>query len=95
MSQKNAVDLQNYFGDNKVDVVVNVDHTFVYFYPEWQVVVAPKFTDRVVIKVKSDAKSRFTSMVTRDIDSSKMTTPFVVYNGTKLKDARFSSKTPS
>ena len=41
---------------NKVDVVVNVDQNFVYFYSREQVVVAPKGVKRVGGKIKSDKK---------------------------------------
>ena len=39
-------------------------------------------------KIKSYMKAVFTVMVTCDLESRKIATPFVVYNGTKLKDAR-------
>ena len=69
-----------------VYVVVNADHNFVYFYPKEKVVVAPKDMERVAGKINSDMKSGFNAMVTYDLESIKKATPFVVYNGTKLKD---------
>ena len=56
ISQKNAVDLWKLFHDNKVNVVVNTDQNFMYFYPEEQVIVAPKVTKSINSKVKSNKK---------------------------------------
>ena len=56
-----------------------------YFYPEEQVIVAPKVTKSVNRKVESDKKIEFTSMVTCNMDYRNTTPPFVVYNGTKFK----------
>ena len=68
------------FHDNKVNVVVNTDQNFMYFYPEEQVIVAPKVTKSVNSKVKSDKKTEFTSMVTCNMDYRNTTPPLVVYN---------------
>ena len=56
MSQKNAADLRNCFCDNKLDIVVNVDRTFIYLYTKDQVIVFPKGTKRADLKVKYDIK---------------------------------------
>ena len=68
--------------------MLNANQTFVYFYPEESVVVTPKNTKRVGVRVKSDAKSGFTAMVTVNLGNSQIDAPFVVYNGTKLKGAK-------
>ena len=88
MAEKNATDLQKMLRKNKVDVVVNADKTFVYLYPKEQAVATPKGVKRVGGNIKSDTKAGFTAMVTRELESINMATPFVVYNGTKLKDAK-------
>ena len=56
LTENNTTDIQKLFCNNKVDVVVNVDQNFVYFYSREQVVVAPKGVKRVGGKIKSDKK---------------------------------------
>ena len=41
-AEVNAVALSKLLGDEKVEVTLNANKTFVYFYPEDYVVVAPK-----------------------------------------------------
>ena len=92
-AEKNAADLRKLFKDENVDVMLNADQTFVNFYPEEDVVVAPKGVRRVGGRVKADVKAGFTAMVSCNLLTSKMDPPFVVYNGTKLKDARYREQT--
>ena len=82
------MDLSKLFQDEKVEVLMNANQTFVYFYPEEYVVVAPKSTKRVSGRFKPDGKAGFIAMVTVNLGTSQMDAPFVVYNGTKLKDAK-------
>ena len=86
LAEKNAADLRKLMLE--VDVLVNADQTFVNFYPEEKIVVAPVGTKRVGGKVKADAKAGFTAMVTVNLGTSQMEAPFCVYNGTKLKDSK-------
>ena len=88
LSEVNAVALSKLFWDEKLEVMLNADHTFVYFYPEKYVVVAHKNKNRVGGRVKSDANAGFTAMVTVNLGTIQMDAPFVVYNGTKLKDSK-------
>ena len=48
----------------------------------------PQNKKRFGVRVKSDVKAGFTAMVTVNLGTSYMDAPFVVYNGTKLKDAK-------
>ena len=86
-AEKNAAELCKLFKDEGCTIVLNADQTFVNFYPEEQVVAAPKGVNRVGGRVKADVKAGFTAMVSVNMATSKMDPPFVVYNGTKLKDA--------
>ena len=88
ISEVNSVALSKLFRDEKLEVMLNTDQTFVYFYPEDSVVVAYKNTKRVGGRVKSDAKAGFTAMVTVYLGTIQMDATFVVYNGTKLKDSK-------
>ena len=87
-AEANAAELRNKFREANVDVMLNADQTFVNFYPEESVVVAPTGTNRVGGRVKADVKAGFTAMVSCNMLTSKMDPPFVVYNGMKLKDAQ-------
>ena len=88
LSVANSQRIRKRFADENVDVACNSDQTFLRFYPDKETVIAPKGTKRIGGKIKSDAKAGFTSMVTVNLGTSCMDPPFVVYNGTKLKDAR-------
>ena len=77
----NAVVLSKLFWDAKVEVMLNADQMFVYFYPEESVVVAPKNTKKVSGRVKLDAKAGFTAMVTVNLGTLgtiQMDAPFAV-----------------
>ena len=88
LAEVNAVALSKLFRDAKVEVMLNTNQAFVYFYPQESVVVALKNKKRVGGKVKLDTKDGFTTMVTVNLGTGQMDAPFVVCNGTKLKDAK-------
>ena len=88
LAEVNSVALRKLFRDTKLEVMMNANQTFVYFYPEESVVIVPQNTKRVGGRVKSDAKDGFTAMVTFNLGTIKMDVPFAVYNVTKLKDAK-------
>ena len=70
--------LSKLFRDAKVEVMLNADRTFVYFYPEESVVVAPENTKRVGGRVNSDTKAGFTAIVKVNLGTSHMDAPFFV-----------------
>ena len=80
--------LSKLFQDAKVEVILNANQKFVYFYPEEYVVVVPQNKKRVGGSIKLYAKARFTAMVTVHLGTRHMDAQFVVNNGTKLKDAK-------
>ena len=78
LSEVNAVALSKLFRDTKVEVMLNADKTFVYFYLEESVVVAPKNTKRVGGRVNSDTKDGFNTIVKVNLGTSQMDALFVV-----------------
>ena len=88
LAKVNAVALSKLFQDTKVEVMLNSDQTFIYFYPEESVVVEPRNKNRVCGRFKLDAKAGFTVMSKVNLGTIHMDAPFVVYNGNKLKDAK-------
>ena len=78
LAEVNTVAVSKLSQDAKVEVMLNADKTFVYFYPEDYVVVAPKNTKRVGGRVNSDTKYGFTAIVKVNLDTSQMDAPFVV-----------------
>ena len=75
--------------------MLNANQTVVYFYPEVSVVVAPKNTKNVGCRVNLDTNAGFNAMFTVNLGTRQMDAPFVVYNGTKLKDAKNQKSTLS
>ena len=78
LAEFNTVALRKLFRDAKVEVMLNADKTFVYFYLEESVVVDPKNTNRVGGRVNSDTKSGFTAIVKVNLGTSQMDALFVV-----------------
>eukprot|EP00957_Ditylum_brightwellii_P025825 1953981-Ditylum_brightwellii.AAC.1 len=70
------------------DVILNADQTFVKIFPEETKVAAKKVSRRVGGKIKADVKVGITLMVVVELNSSSMVNPFIVFNGTKIKDAK-------
>eukprot|EP00956_Cyclotella_meneghiniana_P024783 scaffold50391_cov37-Cyclotella_meneghiniana.AAC.1 len=88
MAVENVEEVRKVFIEAGVDVVVNADQTFIKFYPEVEYVLAPSGAKRVGGKMNADDKAGFTVMVTAELNASKLLPPFIVYNGTKKKDAQ-------
>ena len=93
MAEKNAAQIQKRFKEEEVEVVLNADQTFVNFFMEEKEVVAPVGTKRVGSKIKADVKKGFTFMVTCNTETSKIEAPFVVFDGTKLTQAKYPQRT--
>ena len=88
LTKVNEVALSKLFQDAKVEVILNSNQTFVYFDLEESVVVSPKNTKRVCGMVKSYAKAGFAEIVKVNLGTSYMDAPFLLFNGTKLKDTK-------
>ena len=76
-----------------VEEILNADQTFVKYHNEEETVVAPTNIKRVGGLVKADVKKGFTAMVAVNMKTSEMEPPFVVFNGTKMIDAKFPLRT--
>mmetsp|Transcript_9761 Transcript_9761/g.22200 ORF Transcript_9761/g.22200 Transcript_9761/m.22200 type:complete len:792 (+) Transcript_9761:103-2478(+) len=87
-SEENAADIRMKFSEAGVDVVLNMDQTFVNFYIEEKEVIAPKGVKRVGGKIKAEVKKGFTLMVIVNMLTSEIEAPFLVFDGVKLKDAK-------
>ena len=79
--------------EEDVDDVVSADQTFVVYCNESKFVVAPAGVRRVGGHVKADCKNGFTLMVTASLKSSNLQPAFLVFNGTKMDDAKIPSAT--
>ena len=75
------------------DVIVNADQTFLRLYMENDTVLAPVGTKRVGGKVHADKKAGITAMLAVEMFSNKILPAFLVFNGTKKKDAKFPQRT--
>ena len=76
------------------DVVVNADQTFIKLHMEHEKVLAPSGTKRVGGKVNpTDKKAGFTFMVTVEMFSNSILPPFLVFNGTKMSEAKRPTRT--
>jgi len=93
LSEANAADLRTLFKEKEVEVMLNMDQTFVNFYIEETHVIAPKGTKRVGGKISAEVKKGFTLMVIVNMLTSEIDAPFLVYDGTKMKDAKYPERT--
>ena len=78
LTEVNGVALSKLLRDAKLEVMMNVNKTFVYFYPEESVVVRSKNTKRVGGIVNSDTKDGFTAIVKVNLGTSQMDALFFV-----------------
>ena len=93
MAEANAEKISTRLKAENVQVTINADQTFVNFFAEEEVVVAPTGTKRVGGKIKSDVKKGFTLMVGCCLETGQMEPPFAVFDGTKLCTAKFKERT--
>ena len=93
MAEENTKKICTRFKEENIQVTINADQTFVNFFMEEKVVVAPTGTKRIGGKIKADVKKGFTLMVGCCLETGQMEPPFAVFDGTKLCTAKFKERT--
>lgn len=69
------------FLNEKVEVVLAADEIFLKFHKRDENLVVPRGVKRVGVASKIDVKDGFTLMVTMDMASSQLTSPFIIFKG--------------
>jgi hypothetical protein len=78
IAQVDGTRISDVMKNNGVEVLINLDETFVHFYPSDDYVCAPVGVKRVGSKIHEDEKLGCTVMVGMEFFSSKMLPPFLV-----------------
>lgn len=84
----NSAEIRKLLREANVDVVINADQTFLKYYPEMDMVLAPTGAKRIGGKINVNEKAGITCMVSADYYSSRLMPPFLVFDGIKRVDAK-------
>ena len=76
--------------DKEVDIVINFNQAFIQFALEADYFITPTGACRIRGKMKHNEKLGFTVIISCELNSSLMLSLFIVFIGTKIKDARHS-----
>ena len=79
LAKADSVKIGNRFIEEDVEIVVNLDQTFVQFNPKAQYVIAPQGAQIIGRKIKMNEKAGFTVMVGVELNSSTMIDPFILF----------------